>query len=165
MERGALIMASNNSGNTINLFFKMFGHLIDIVSADGKKRVKYVFSNLLMIAAALGIAFGGMWLFQVSRSFFYELHIVVSIIVIILGFSLIVAAIYFAIMGVLGSIVLLFVSFVGIFKAGQRGYNFLAFLLTLLTLGGIAWLLLSALNGSLIETVFGMLDGIVGGAQ
>ncbi len=105
-------------------------HISDMVSADGKKRLLYAFLNIL--AMALGLAFG--WCAYYCVGVIKDSSVILGILGLIVSGAL---AIFSVLYGFIGQLALIFIAGGGMFRAEERGYNFAAFLIALLTFVGL----------------------------
>lgn len=146
----------------LNFIFNIGKHFSKITSADGKKRIGYVFLNLLYVALAAVAIAAAAWLAGNMDSLPAD-----SSAILLLGLGYIVgicvcaaAAIWLAIVGGLGQVVLIFASFIGIFKKGQRGANFLAFLLATGSILALLYGLATLAGTNIVEMVDSVLNSL-----
>ena len=104
-------------------------HISDMTTCGGSKRIVYAFLNIL--AMALGIAFTWCAIYCIG---------LIDGKSVILGAGLIVSGVFavFAILyGFIGQFALVFIAGAGMFKADERGKNFVAFIIALVTSVGL----------------------------
>ena len=121
-------MGNTNRFGTLLHFVR---HIGDMIAADGKKRIFYAITNIIWIAVGVAAAIGFKLLIDVTFS--GEFNIVVGIICIIVCAA---AAVACVLEGFLAQVILIFVSFAGIFNPEERGGNVVSFVIALLTVAG-----------------------------
>ena len=101
-------------------------HISDMAAADGKKRIVYAFLNLIAMAIAAGFA----WLFVYCLGVIESTSVVLGIFGLILSGAL---TVFTFLYGLVGQIALIFIAGAGMFGREDRGSNFVAFIIALVT--------------------------------
>lgn len=105
-------------------------HISDMVGCGGGKRIVYAFLNVLSMA--LGIAFA--WCAIYCVGLIDGTSIILGIAGLLISGAL---AVFTVLYGFIGQFALIFIAGAGMFKADERGKNFVAFIIALVTSVGL----------------------------
>lgn len=105
-------------------------HISDMTTCGGSKRIVYAFLNIL--AMALGIAFT--WCAIYCIGLIDGTSIILGIAGLLISGAL---AVFTVLYGFIGQFALIFIAGAGMFKADERGKNFVAFIIALVTSVGL----------------------------
>ena len=108
----------------------IFRHISDMIACGGSKRIVYAFLNIL--AMALGIGFA--WCAIYCVGLIDGTSIILGIAGLLISGAL---AVFTVLYGFIGQFALIFIAGAGMFKADERGKNFVAFIIALVTSVGL----------------------------
>ncbi len=124
---------------------KVFTRILDVIMADGEKRLKLAIENVIYVAFALVCAWGTYKLISYVSDSFSALkasctaegagYIALAILGII---SCVIAGVYALIAGIVSQAALLVFSLLGTIVSKSRSKNFIAFIIALISLGACA---------------------------
>ncbi len=124
--------------------FNVFNRILDVITADGDKRLRFAIENVIYVAFAVICAWGAYKLIDyvsfsipsietcASTETAYNALAILGIIVCIC------TGIYTLVAGVVTQAVLLVFSLLGSIFSSSRGKNFLSFIIALISLGACA---------------------------
>ena len=108
----------------------LFKHINNIILAEGKKRIFYAFLNIVFMVLSVLSVFG---VVSIYNKIFPQ-NFIGGILLIIICIAL---CVFLAIYGIVGQLVLIVCSFIGIFRREVRAVNIIAFIVGILSFAGI----------------------------
>ncbi len=104
-------------------------HILNVITAQGKKRIVYSLANVLFIAIAVLAGWG-----FVKAIEMIETSLLGAIIILIVCIA---TVIYSLINGIIGQIIMLIKSLIQMFNKEERKYSLPSFIIALISLGGM----------------------------
>lgn len=108
----------------------IFRHISDMIACGGSKRIVYAFLNILSMALGIGFA----WCAIYCVGLIDGTSIILGIAGLLISGAL---AVFTVLYGFIGQFALIFIAGAGMFKADERGKNFVAFIIALVTSVGL----------------------------
>lgn len=118
------------SGNS----FLFARHIQKMIAATGKKRIGYVFGNIISMLLSVACICGVKYFFENSFGKGANVNTLVGIFALII---LVLLTIYTLLWGFTSQIIMVFISGIGIAKPEERKYNIISFIISLLTTIGL----------------------------
>ena len=105
-----------------------------MIAATGKKRIGYVFGNIISMLLSVACICGVKYFFENSFGKGANVNTLVGIFALII---LVLLTIYTFLWGFTSQIIMVFISGIGIAKPEERKYNIISFIISLLTTIGL----------------------------
>ena len=105
-------------------------HIQKMIAATGKKRIGYVFGNIISMLLSVACICGVKYFFENSFGKGANVNTLVGIFALII---LVLLTIYTFLWGFTSQIIMVFISGIGIAKPEERKYNIISFIISLLT--------------------------------
>ena len=109
-------------------------HIQKMIAATGKKRIGYVFGNIISMLLSVACICGVKYFFENSFGKGANVNTLVGIFALII---LVLLTIYTLLWGFTSQIIMVFISGIGIAKPEERKYNIISFIISLLTTIGL----------------------------
>lgn len=109
-------------------------HIQKMIAATGKKRIGYVFGNIISMLLSVACICGVKYFFENSFGKGANVNTLVGIFALII---LVLLTIYTFLWGFTSQIIMVFISGIGIAKPEERKYNIISFIISLLTTIGL----------------------------
>lgn len=109
-------------------------HIQKMIVATGKKRIGYVFGNIISMLLSVACICGVKYFFENSFGKGANINTLVGIFALII---LVLLTIYTFLWGFTSQIIMVFISGIGIAKPEERKYNIISFIISLLTTIGL----------------------------
>lgn len=109
-------------------------HIQKMIAATGKKRIGYVFGNIISMLLSVACICGVKYFFENSFGKGANINTLVGIFALII---LVLLTIYTFLWGFTSQIIMVFISGIGIAKPEERKYNIISFIISLLTTIGL----------------------------
>ena len=109
-------------------------HIQKMIAATGKKRIGYVFGNIISMLLSVACICGVKYFFENSFGKGANVNTLVGIFALII---LVLLTIYTFLWGFTSQIIMVFISGIGIAKPEERKYNLISFIISLLTTIGL----------------------------
>lgn len=109
-------------------------HIQKMIAATGKKRIGYVFGNIISMLLSVACICGVKYFFENSFGKGANVNTLVGIFALII---LVLLTIYTFLWGFTSQIIMVFISGIGIAKPEERKYNIVSFIISLLTTIGL----------------------------